>query len=124
MSKHIHIGKKIKEVLVQSRIGKTEFASMINVSRTVVYDIFKRETIDTAQLQIIGKALKHDFFTYYKSSDTPVINENKGNYGYATKEELSELTHTVQTLVKEIEKLREEVVSKKNPSKKSAKGKK
>lgn len=124
MSKHIHIGKKIKEVLVQSRIGKTEFASMINVSRTVVYDIFKRETIDTAQLQIIGKALKHDFFTYYKSSEATVINDNKGNYGYATREELSELTTTVQALVKEIEKLREEVISKKNPSKKSVKGKK
>ncbi len=124
MSKHLHIGKKIKEVLVQSRIGKTEFARMINVSRTVVYDIFKRETIDTAQLQIIGKALQHDFFSYYKSSEHPLVNENKSNYGYATKEELSELTQTVHVLVKEIEKLRGELTSKKHLPKKPVKGKK
>lgn len=123
MSK-IHIGKKIKEVLDKTPITVVDFAKSINLTRNGAYKVFEKETIDTGQLHTIGKALKHDFFTYYKSSEANVINDNRGNYGYATKEELSELTTTVQALVKEIEKLREEVISKKNPPKKSAKGKK
>jgi DNA-binding XRE family transcriptional regulator len=109
MSKHIHIGKKIKEVLIQSRIGKTEFARMINVSRTVVYDIFKRETIDTAQLQIISKALNHDFFSYY-NNEPLVLKEPKEKVGYVTKEELAQSSREIIQLVKsEFEKLREEL---------------
>lgn len=106
MSKHVHIGKKIKEVLIQTRLKKTEFADLINISRTVVYDIFKRETIDTALLQKIGKVLNHDFFSYYKSSEQPVVNDNGGKYGYATKDDLEQLCSTI---LKEIEKLRNEL---------------
>ncbi len=106
MSKQVHIGKKIKEVLVQTRLKKTEFADLINISRTVVYDIFKRETIDTALLQKISTVLKHDFFSYYKNHELPAVEDVEGGYGYATKEELRQLTNTI---LKEIEKLRIEI---------------
>jgi transcriptional regulator with XRE-family HTH domain len=106
MSKNIHIGKKIKEVVIQSRLKKTEFADLINISRTVVYDIFKRETIDTALLQKISNVLKHDFFNYYQKHELPVVNDNTENYGYATKEELKQ---TELTILKEIERLRQEI---------------
>ncbi|MBC7864244.1 MAG: hypothetical protein IAF38_14800 [Bacteroidia bacterium] len=60
----VHIGKKIKEVLGQSRFTVTEFAAKINKTRTVVYDIFKRHTMDTGLLMKIGKVLDHDFLGY------------------------------------------------------------
>jgi hypothetical protein len=60
----VHIGKKIKEVLGQSRFTVTEFASKINKTRTVVYDIFKRHTMDTGLLMKIGRVLDHDFLSY------------------------------------------------------------
>ena len=47
----------------------TEFASLINRDRQVIYDIFKRESIDTELLQQISKVLNHDFFAYYHSSE-------------------------------------------------------
>jgi transcriptional regulator with XRE-family HTH domain len=126
MSKHaVHIGKKIKEVVVQTRLKKTEFADLINISRTVVYDIFKRETIDTALLKKISTVLNHDFFSYY-SAPAALVKESKTNYGYATKDEVAQLTHTVQLLVKEVEKLRQGLseAPKTRSSKKLAKQKK
>jgi len=122
MSK-VHIGKKIKEVWKRSRLKGTEFASMINKDRQVIYDIFKRESIDTELLQQISKVLNHDFFNYY-SHDLPSVKEPKEKFGYATKDELENLTRTVQILIKEIEKLREELHIKTPVNKKYTKIKK
>jgi transcriptional regulator with XRE-family HTH domain len=122
MSKHIHIGKKIKEIVVQSRLKKTEFADLINISRTVVYDIFKRETIDTALLQTISKVLDHDFFGYYNSKLH--AKENKENYSYATKAELSEVVDSIKQLSKKIDELKEIIPKGKTATPKSNKGKK
>ncbi len=117
MSK-IHIGQKIREILDKSHFSVVDFAKSINITRDGAYKIFEKERINTALLQKISDVLEHDFFSYYTS--TPQTKENKGNYGYATRDELHQLTHTVQLLVKEIEKLREEIggADKKKPLKK------
>lgn len=77
----IHIGKKIKEVWRASRLKGTEFAVAINKDRQVIYDIFKRETIDTGLLQKIGKVLDHDFFNYYSAAAPLTAQEEKVAYG-------------------------------------------
>ena len=82
----IHIGKKIKEVWEESRLKGTEFASLINKDRQVIYDIFKRETIDTGLLKQISKVLEYDFFTCY-SNELPMVKE-EGRIGYAKKSDL------------------------------------
>jgi len=61
----IHIGKKIKEELYKQGISVSTFARKINRSRNVVYDIFERESIDTALLNKIGLVLRIDFFSLY-----------------------------------------------------------
>ena len=120
----IFIGKRIKEVLDKSPLSVVEFAKRISITRDGAYKIFEKERINTALLQKISDVLEHDFFSYYTSPST--IKENKGNYGYATKDELQNLTDTVHLLVKEIEKLRSDLITNKRaPSKaKTVKGKK
>lgn len=61
----IHIGKKIKEELYKQGISVSAFAKKINRSRNVVYDIFERESIDTALLNKIATILRIDFFSIY-----------------------------------------------------------
>ena len=123
MSK-VHIGKKIKEVWRKSRLKGTEFASLINRDRQVIYDIFKRESIDTELLQQISKVLNHDFFSYY-SNDPLIIKDPRDKFGYATKDELAHVTRDIESFIKqEFSKLREELGIKKTgykPSKKSSK---
>ncbi|MDX2171814.1 MAG: hypothetical protein SFY56_01755 [Bacteroidota bacterium] len=120
MAKHsVHIGKKIKEILQKTPISVVDFAKSINLTRNGAYKVFEKETIDTGQLQTISKVLNHDFFVYYDSPSSKV-KENEALYGYATKAEVYEITHTLNELSKAILTLSKEIeiMQKKLPNKK------
>jgi hypothetical protein len=107
MSK-IHIGKKIREVLDKSHLTIVDFAKSINLTRDGAYKIFDKETIATDQLQKISAVLNHDFFSYYQKN-LNVLNDKESPYGYAAKEDVMVLAKLVQSLSKDIEKLRQEI---------------
>jgi preprotein translocase subunit SecA len=125
----MHIGKKVKEVWRASRMKGTEFAAAINKDRQVIYDIFKRETIDTGLLQKIGKVLDHDFFNYYSAAAPLTAQEEKVAYGLKveiqkleeelklTKKQLAESEKKAELLEK-VNKLLEEKLEGKKKSKK------
>ena len=124
MSK-IHIGKKIKEMLDKNPMSVVEFAESIGLTRNGAYKVFEKETIDTGQLQKIGKVLDHNFFQYYGEQLSIItVKEGKTDYGFATKHDLDELTHIVKNLAREFAKMREEMPDKKKPAKKYSKAKK
>jgi hypothetical protein len=85
----VHIGNKIKKVVYESRIPIQEFAYSINKSRTVIYNIFKRETIDTGLLLVISKALNHNFFLYYLTAKNALNEEQEKYYSKAPFNEIS-----------------------------------
>lgn len=106
----IHIGEKIREVVHQKRIQVTELARTINKSRTVLYDIFERETIDTGLLMSISKALDHNFFYYYISGSAlkePALSYGKGKSRIELEEELKDCKKEIEYL-KKINQLLEE----------------
>ena len=76
----VHIGQKIKKALNESKYSVTDFATKINKSRTVVYNIFERDTIDTGLLHKISKVLDHDFFSYYNENIGWVAKDEQANY--------------------------------------------
>jgi hypothetical protein len=102
----VHIGRKIKKVIYESRVPIGEFASNINKSRTVVYHIFKRETIDTGLLLTISKVLKHNFFTYYTSGKNLLTEPEERYY---SKSEIAELHAQIERLRKEKEAALKEI---------------
>ena len=61
----IQIGKLIKEQFLKSELSIEKFANSIGCNRDNVYDIFRRERINTDQLLKISKILKFDFFKTY-----------------------------------------------------------
>ena len=61
----VQIGQLIKERFLQSGFSVEKFASAIGCNRDNVYDIFRREQINTDQLLKISKILKFDFFKTY-----------------------------------------------------------
>lgn len=58
----IHIGKKIEEELRRQERTVTWFSRKLYCNRQNIYDIFKRESIDTTLLRRISDVLEHDFF--------------------------------------------------------------
>jgi hypothetical protein len=109
----IHVGKKIKEEVRKQNFSVTLFAKKINRSRNVVYDIFKRESIDTDLLNKIGKILNCDFFSMYSSQKEYTQDHVKHFYvndppvAYGKNAELiTALQQQNQTLQSEIEYLK------------------
>lgn len=58
----MHIGKRIYEVLSEQGRPASWLAEKIFVTRTHIYKIFEKESIDCQLLMRISKALDHDFF--------------------------------------------------------------
>ena len=61
----IHIGKEIEAELRRQGHGVTWLARRLPCDRTNIYNIFKRESIDTILLQRIGAVLGRNFFLLY-----------------------------------------------------------
>lgn len=61
----IHIGKIIEKEFYRQGRSVSWFANKLCCDRTNVYNIFKRESIDTALLVKISRTLEHNFFAYY-----------------------------------------------------------
>ena len=58
---NVFIGKIIEQKIRERKMSISEFANRINRSRTTVYDIFQRKSIDIDLLLTISKALEFDF---------------------------------------------------------------
>ena len=61
----IHIGKEIEMELRRQGRGATWLAQRLHCDRTNIYNIFKRQGIDTILLQRIGTVLGRNFFMLY-----------------------------------------------------------
>jgi len=59
----IHIGKKIQIVFHQSGLTVSQFARMLEVQRTRIYNIFENKSIDTDLLCRISDVLHYDFLS-------------------------------------------------------------
>lgn len=127
----IHVGKKIREEIDKQNFSVTLFAKKINRSRNVVYDIFKRESIDTDLLNKIGKILNCDFFSMYSSQKEYTqdhikhfhVNESAAVYG-KNADLITALQQQNQTLQNEVEYLKKIIAlleSKKDAKPKGAK---
>ena len=128
----IHIGKKIKDELYKQGISVSTFAKKSNRSRNVVYDIFERESIDTALLNKIGIILRLDFFSIYSDQkeykkegvQSLYVKDEKAAYN-SHSDQLKALEKQNELLLSEISYLKKIVTlmegKKKVPSKKGKK---
>ena len=106
----VHIGRKIKDVFKFSGMTISLFGKKINKSRTVVYDIFERSTIDTGLLHNIGKTLSHDFFQYYGMPEN-VFEEPRVPYNKPEKA-IDEMRKEIELLSSQVADLRRQVEAK------------
>ena len=62
LDKKMHIGNRIKEVMIEKGYSASWLAEQIPCERSNVYHIFGRRDIGVELLLIISRLLKHDFF--------------------------------------------------------------
>ncbi len=58
----VNIGKEIREEIHRQERSVAWFARKLGIRRTSAYDIFNKQSIDTAQLLLICRILNHNFF--------------------------------------------------------------
>lgn len=58
-----HIGAKVKRVMLERNMDITQLAQKVNRSRTNMYDIFSRRSIDSSLLADLSIALNYNFFS-------------------------------------------------------------
>lgn len=59
---NVAIGKEIQAVVKKRGIKVEELAKRLNVSKPNIYDIYRRNSIDTGLLERLCKVLDHNFF--------------------------------------------------------------
>ena len=104
----MHIGEKIKERAKELRFGPTELAKAINTTKQNIYGIFKRESIDTALLTKLSKALNYDFFTFYINPKLPPNNDSnsKKAKAYAVSDDSEQVKNQLMDLKEKYELLK------------------
>lgn len=71
----IHIGTQIRQKMNERQKTVVWLAEQLSCSRTNVYKIFEKYSVDTEQLTKISTILNYDFFSLY--SETVRINNNE-----------------------------------------------
>ncbi|MDR0798259.1 MAG: helix-turn-helix domain-containing protein [Dysgonamonadaceae bacterium] len=66
--KNIHIGSLIYRIVKERKISITDFARAIHYSRSNVYSIFNRQSINRELLKTISKVLNYNFEAVYLES--------------------------------------------------------
>ncbi len=64
-NEEIHIGEIIKQVMKDQGRSPSWLAKQLGCERANIYDIYKRQYIDTCLLQKMSKLLNYDFFLLY-----------------------------------------------------------
>jgi len=109
------IGSQIKKALKEKGHSAIWLAEEIHCKRRNVYDIFHRDSLDTAQLLKISLALKTNFFVYfyeiyekmmyktkYVTRKIHYIPQDEIHIGSLIKNKLEENEHTVNWLAEKI----------------------
>lgn len=91
MRKDIHIGNIIKEKFDKSGLSISQFAQMINRTRTTIYDIFNRKSIDIDLLIQISEVLQFNFL------EEVYMKNGSGKAGGKKEEEAHYIVGTVVT---------------------------
>lgn len=115
-----HIGKKIEEIVRLKNIPIVEFARKVNTTRNNLYNIFRRESIDTDLLFKIGEILEFDFFLFLskqaKNSEAYLPKQDlikDKNPQYVLKNsDLKRLEYQIKIVEKENEHLKERIADK------------
>ncbi len=63
----MHIGREIQNKLLEKKITVVLFANLLSYTRTNIYKIFEKKSIDTDLLLRISIILEFDFFALYQN---------------------------------------------------------
>jgi transcriptional regulator with XRE-family HTH domain len=117
------IGTRIRKLRESKDYTQDNMAAELEITAGAYAKIERGETDPSAtRLLKIAEILEVDVTTFFKDNSQPAKLDDPGNqYGYATKQDIEKLTHLIQQMNREIEKLKSQNTPKKKttPKKKA-----
>jgi len=108
------IGEKIRQIRILRRLSQENVAEEIGMSFGNFGKIERGEIeVNSSKLIEIAKVLKVTPADFFEEKLKPQVKENSPEYGYVSREELAAVSQVLQNLLKEFERLREELSAKK-----------
>lgn len=116
------LGEKIRRLRAMKGYSQANIAEDLGITPGA-YAKIERGEIDpnTSRLYEIAKSLDVPVTEFFEDKSKTTVKESKSAYGYATKEELSEVMHMIIKLTKTVERIEEQLAKKKAPAKKKVK---
>lgn len=115
------VGEKIRRIRESKGFSRERVADELNITHGAYSKIERGESDpNTQRLEQIAKILKVNITDFFEDAALS-FKEDSSKYGYATKTEVENLSRLVNSLVKEIEKLREELPKVKHTAGKTSK---
>lgn len=113
------LGERIKRIRINKDFTLANMAEELGMTTSAYSKIERGVTNPPASRLIqIAEILEVNVKDFFEDPVPNTVVEAKNLYGFATKDELAHLTHLVQTLLIEFEKLREELPAKAEKKKK------
>ena len=97
---NVAIGKQIQAVVKKRGMKVEELAKRLNVSKPNIYDIYRRNSIDTGLLERLCKVLDHNFFEQYAHKYRTQHERDSYEYVVRDKDELYQLVKAKLEMVK------------------------
>ena len=117
-----HIGERIKRWRLEKQFTQEALAEELGMTKSAYSKIERGDTdANVSRILQIAKALEVNVCAFFE--DQPrfsLVRENRDPYGYASKEEVEQLSKSIQELLREIEKMKSEIQQSK-PVKKAKK---
>ncbi len=113
----LHIGKIIHEKVKLSKCSVKEIAKYINRSENTMYDIYKRESIDTGLLLKLSEILEFNFFELFNNEEPirTMHSHQMANFVHA----IDELKEQIALKDEHIRSLKEIILSQKEAKEKT-----
>lgn len=105
----IHVGKLIREKIEEQGRSAAWVAERMNMSRTNLYKIYEKSSLDTEQLKKFGKVLNINFFDFLTNQNVTeeplikykkIVPQIKIEISGISKEENEELTALINAVAK------------------------
>jgi transcriptional regulator with XRE-family HTH domain len=104
------IGERIRRIRVIKNYSQANVAEDLGMTTGAYAKIERGETdANISRLFGIAEALEVNITEFFEDPRPPQLMENPNPYGFATKDEVQNLSRSIQTLLSEFEKLKMEL---------------
>ena len=113
------VGNRIRKIRENQDYSQSNMADELGIEPGTYAKIERGETdVQVTRLFAIAKILKVNVIDFFQDRKEPALEDPSKYYGFATKHDIEQLTHVIQKLSLEVEKLKNKMEAPKKPFRK------